>query len=345
MSAAFDLDYYRARIAALAARGIYVGTSSWNYPGWLGLVYSESRYETRGRFSNAKFERECLREYAETFKTVCFDGAYYTFYDEAKWRAMAEQVPADFKFALKVPEAITVKRWPAITERYRDRSGQLNPDFLNAELFAEKFLHPLEAIRANLGPIILEFSRFQPEEFSTVTDFLEQLDRFLAALPKGWPYSVELRNRTWLGPAYLACLKKYGVAHVFNNWTAMPAVGEQMQTVENQVVEDLTVARFLLKPGRKYEEAVQRFSPYKITQELNEEARTALAALIERGWVKLSKSGSYLYINNRLEGNALQTVNGVLDRLDELMKVPRPAPSAKPAPPPKPTQDQFDLGL
>lgn len=342
--AAFDLDYYRARIAALAERGVYVGTSSWTYPGWLGLIYTESRYEYRGRFAESRFEKTCLREYAETFKTVCFDGAYYTFYGEEKWQAMAEQVPADFRFGMKVPEAITVKRWPALP-RYGDRGGQLNPEFLNADLFTARFLQPLESIRPKVGPIIFEFSRFQPEEFPKVTDFVEQLDRFLSALPKTWPFSVELRNRTWLGPEYLGCLKKHGVAHVLNNWTAMPAVGEQMEIVKDHVVDELTVARFLLKPGRKYEEAVKRFSPYKITQEINDEARTALAALIERGWVKVSKNGTHIYINNRLEGNALLTVNAVLDQLEGLLKVQRPPPSAKPAPPPKPTQDQFDLGL
>jgi hypothetical protein len=38
MAPPFDLDDYRARLAALAQRGVYVGTSSWNYPGWPGLV-------------------------------------------------------------------------------------------------------------------------------------------------------------------------------------------------------------------------------------------------------------------------------------------------------------------
>jgi uncharacterized protein YecE (DUF72 family) len=70
-----DLPSFRARLATLAERGIYVGTSSWKYPGWLGQIYSSSRYENRGKFANTRFERECLREYAETFKTVCFDGA------------------------------------------------------------------------------------------------------------------------------------------------------------------------------------------------------------------------------------------------------------------------------
>jgi hypothetical protein len=45
---------------------------------------------------------------------------------------------------------------------------------------------------------------------------------------------------------------------------------------------------------------VTKFEPYTRTQELNEEGRSALAALIERGWLKFSRDGTFLYINNRL---------------------------------------------
>ena len=96
MASAFDID--RTRLAALAERRVYVGTSSWKYPGWIGQIYSAQRYEYRGKFANTRFDRECLREYAETFKTVCFDGAYYMFQGEDKLREMGDQVPADFTF-------------------------------------------------------------------------------------------------------------------------------------------------------------------------------------------------------------------------------------------------------
>jgi hypothetical protein len=65
------------KVAALASSGTYVGTSSWKYEGWLGLIYTPERYQTRGKLSHAKFETTCLAEYAETFKTVCADAGYY----------------------------------------------------------------------------------------------------------------------------------------------------------------------------------------------------------------------------------------------------------------------------
>ena len=340
----FDLEYYRARVAALAARGIYVGTSSWKYEGWIGQIYTASRYEYRGKLASTRFERECLREYGETFRTVCVDAAYYTFPAEAKLRELADQVPDDFRFAFKTTDEVTVKRFPSLP-RFGRRGGTVNENFLNAPLFIERFLGPMEAIRSKVGPIIIEFSKFYPSDYARGSDFIADLDRFFGALPKGWPYCVELRNRKWLGPDYLACLQRHGVAHVYNNWTDMPPVAEQIGTVGEQRTDALTVARFLLKPGRKYEEAVARFKPYTHTQEVNGEGRAALAALIERGWLKPARDGVFLYINNRLEGNALLTVLAVLDRLAFL-----PAPAAKAAPPapPKPATQpaspQLDLG-
>jgi len=338
--AGFDLALLRAQVAALADRGVYVGTSSWKYEGWIGQIYTRSRYEYRGRFASTRFERECLAEYAETFRTVCFDGAYYTWPDEKRLREMADQVPDDFRFAFKVTDEITVKRFPSLP-RFAQRGGTINENFLHAGLFADRVLRPLEAIRPKVGPIIFEFSKFYSGDYPSVAEFIADLDRFFGALPSGWPFSIELRNKKWLIPDYLACLKKHGVAHTFNNWTDMPSAGEQLSIVGEQRIEDLTVARFLLKPGRKYEEAVSKFEPYTHTQEINDEGRATLATMIEAGWLKRSRDGTYLYINNRLEGNALNTVRGVLALLN-FIQIDPSAFSKKPAIAP-PAKDEFDF--
>jgi len=77
----FDRDRMKAALAALAKDGVFVGTSSWKYPGWQGQLYDTDRYVWRGKYSAARFERLCLAEYAEVFKTVCVDAAYYKFPD------------------------------------------------------------------------------------------------------------------------------------------------------------------------------------------------------------------------------------------------------------------------
>jgi hypothetical protein len=67
-----------------------------------------------------------------------------------------------------------------------------------------------------------------------------------------------------------------------------------------------------LKPGRKYEEAVKSFAPYDETKEVNPEARASGAALIQAG-KRNPKKKTFLFINNRLEGNSLNTIRAMID--------------------------------
>jgi hypothetical protein len=121
-----------------------------------------------------------------------------------------------------------------------------------------------------------------------------------------------MRNKYWLKPEYFECLARHGVAHVFNSWTDMPPVVEQIELPGSETNPALTAARFLLKPGRSYEEAVKSFQPYDSTKEINEPARKAGAKLIEDG-KKRKKKRTFIFVNNRLEGNALATINAMLD--------------------------------
>jgi len=111
---ALDLPRYRQQLAQLAAHGLYIGTSSWKYEGWCGLVYDEQRYFTGKKFSDAKFKRSCLAEYAETYSTVCVDAGYYQIPTFDYLAGMCDQVPEGFKFAFKVTDDITIKKFPNI---------------------------------------------------------------------------------------------------------------------------------------------------------------------------------------------------------------------------------------
>ena len=75
---------------------------------------------------------------------------------------------------------------------------------------------------------------------------------------------------------------------------------------------DLVAARFLLKPGRKYEQAVQAFEPADSIKEENPEARAAGRALIEAGKAAGPKQRTFVYVNNRLEGNAIATIEAMM---------------------------------
>jgi len=292
-------------------KNLYLGTSSWKYEGWLGQIYDEQRYLTRGKLSTKRFETECLEEYAEIFPSVCVDAGYYRFPSEKYLANLCAQVPDGFRLSYKVTDEITVKKFPKL-ERFGDRAGTDNEHFLNAKLFLDAFLGPLSPHRAKTGVLIFEFSTFHPTHFPRLRDFLALLDAFLGQLPTNWQYAVEVRNPNLLRPEYFDILRAHQVAHVFNSWTKMPPAEEQM-AMPGAFTADFFAARFLLRPGRAYQQAVDRFQPYRETKDANPEARTAIKSLIQRSKTSPTPRPSYLFVNNRLEGNSPNTLAAALD--------------------------------
>lgn len=312
----FDRDNMKAAAKRLAEQGVFIGTSSWKYPGWFGQLYEHDRYVWRGKFSNARFERNCLAEYAQVFKTVCVDAAYYKFPTREWIGGMAAQVPEDFRFAFKVTDEITMRRFPNFP-RFGRRAGQTNEHFLNAPLFTSAFLNVLEPFRQKVGVLMFEFTQFHSADFARGREFVAALGEFFRHIPRGWPYAVEIRNRTFLQPDYFATLSQHGVAHVFNSWTDMPSAGEQIEIPDAFTCGDLFASRFLLKPGRQYEDAVKSFSPYERIVETNPEGRTAGVKLLKRARDSGKRLQGYIFVNNRFEGNALQSIAAMVGEAGE----------------------------
>jgi uncharacterized protein YecE (DUF72 family) len=302
----FDRDALRDRLNALAARQIYIGGSSWKYEGWLGQIYSRSRYQVRGRFSKKLFEETCLQEYASVFPAVCGDFAFYQFPTDAFWAKLFRQTPDTFRWGFKVPEQITVPVWP-VHPRYGALAGRENPAFLDATLLEMSFLRALEPYRTQTGVLIFEFGTQRGMDLPA---FVNALDAFLERLPPGWRFAVEIRNADFLQPEYFACLRAHGVTHVYNAWARMPEIAEQMRLAGSQTA-DTIVARALLRRGRPYEQAVQEFSPYTQVQEVNEPVRGALRELIDAALVE--GRPAFLFVNNRLEGNSPGTIVAITD--------------------------------
>ncbi len=299
------------KLMALAERGVSFGTSSWKYEGWLGSIYSPGRYSTRGKFSRKRFEETCLAEYAQTFPTVCGDFAFYQFPTADYWRRLFEGTPPSFTVGLKVPEAITVARWPSHA-RYGEKAGQDNGSFLDTALFRSQFTRPLDPYAERVAVLIFEFGTFAKATFRTVDDFLYRLDDFLAGLPGGFRYGVEIRNPEYLEEGYFACLSEHGVAHVLNAWTRMPELGSQLDRPGVETA-DFSVVRALLSKGRSYEQSVDAFEPYDRIREPNEAARAALRRVAERAIER--KQRAFVFVNNRLEGHAPSTIEAVADHI------------------------------
>jgi uncharacterized protein YecE (DUF72 family) len=295
-------------LRGLAEQGVYFGTSSWKYEGWLGSIYTPERYVTRGKFSKKKFEAECLREYAETFPVVGGDFSFYQIPTSTFWDNVFSSTPPTFAFGLKVPEEITVSRWPGHA-RYGPRAGKPNEHFLDALLFERAFARALEPHRSQVAVFIFEFGAFAKQDFPSPADFLTRLEGFLAALPSGWRYAVEIRNKGYLVPDYFGVLARHNVAHVLNAWTRMPPVAEQIALPE-AFTADFTVVRALLQHGRTYEQAVSMFEPYREVQQPDLSTRDALRQIADRAL--RTRQRAYVFVNNRLEGNSPATIEAVV---------------------------------
>jgi uncharacterized protein YecE (DUF72 family) len=302
---AFYRDLLRDRLTSLSRQGIFIGGSSWKYEGWLNQIYARSRYQVRGRFSKKLFEETCLSEYATVFPTVCGDFSFYQFPAPMLWAKLFRQTPEPFRWGFKIPEQITVPKWP-VHPRYGALAGRDNPTFLDFALLDQGFLEPLQPYRNQVGVLIFEFGalRYTAEEFVTL------LDAFLERLPAGWKFAVEIRNAEYLAPAYFACLQAHGVTHVYNAWSRMPEICEQL-TIPGSRTAELIVARALLRRGRPYEEAVRQFAPYDHVQEVNEPVRRGLRELVQLA--RADGRPAFIFVNNRLEGNSPGTIVAITD--------------------------------
>ncbi|HTM12875.1 MAG TPA: DUF72 domain-containing protein [Bryobacteraceae bacterium] len=301
----FDKAALAGRLRALASQNIWIGTSSWKYPGWLDQIYSRDRYTTRGKFSQKRFEAECLAEYAETFPIVCGDFSFYQFPTPEFWQRLFATAPGGLRFALKVPEEVTAEVFPRHA-RYGPRAGMKNQSFLNADALAAGFLEPLAQYRDRIAALIFEFGA----RSTTAREFVARLGPFLDALPPSFRYSVEVRNRSFLIPLYFDCLAERKVAHAFNAWTKMPSLAEQV-AIPGAFTADFTVVRALLREGRAYEQAVEQLSPYDQVRDENPEGREALRALIRR--MREERRAALIFVNNRFEGNAPTTIQAIAE--------------------------------
>src|SRR5437588_10033025 len=276
---------------------IRFGTSTWTYDGWAGDVYHRA-------YRGAQPARR-LEEYARypLFRTVGIDSAYYEPPEEEVLTAYARALPPGFPCVSKVWDRITAKRL----------EGERNPDFLNADLFKQAVRGPYQrAFTAHAGCFVFEFQPMRGKDLPDPARWVDDLDGFLRQLPRDVRYAVELRNRELLTDAHGAVLARHGVAHVFNSWTEMPTLGEQIE-LPWTFPAPFTVARALLRPGRRYADAVKLFEPYDRIRDPQPELRQDLLRLVAEALRR--RIEALILVNNRLEGNAPGTIRALVDAL------------------------------
>ncbi len=280
------------------------GTSTWTYPGWRGLVYHRD-YPARASAA------AMLQEYARfpLFSTVGIDSSFYRPPEAPVLESYARALPPGFPCVSKVWQDLTVHSWTRVQDR--GRAGEANPSFLDPQLFLEAVYEPHQTFFGeHTGPLVFEFQTIPSERNGGLSPdaFADRLDGFFSALPAGGPWAVEVRNPEFLTPRYFAVLREHGVAHVFNSWTRMPSIGEQLDLPE-VVTGPFLLARALLRPGRTFEAAVDVFAPYDRIRDPQPELRSDLARLIRTALAL--RLPAYVIVNNRAEGSAPLTIVAV----------------------------------
>src|SRR5213083_2510977 len=287
---------------------IRFGTSTWTYDGWFGDVYHR-------RYRGPEPARR-LEEYARypLFRTVGIDSAFYDPPSEEELRSYARVLPAGFPCVSKVWDRITAKRLGQDAPQ-PGLAGMRNPDFLNAALFKDAVLGPYARVfRDHAGAFVFEFQAMRGKDQPEPARWAEELDSFLKQLPRDFRYAVELRNPELLTDAHGAVLARHGVAHVFNSWNEMPAIGEQLE-LPWTFPAGFTVARGLLRPGRAYADAVKLFEPYDHIRDPQPEVRVDLLRLIAE--VMRRHMEALILVNNRLEGNAPGTIRALVEMMEQ----------------------------
>jgi len=274
---------------------VYLGGSTWSFPGWQGLVYDH-------KYSESKLAHEGLAAYAKhpLLRCIGIDRTYYAPVEARELAEYAAQVPDGFRFVVKAHEACTVSRYPD-RPRYGAVRGQVNPLFLDPAYATDAVVAPfVEGLGAKAGALLFQLS---PQDLGIPESFAEELRRFLCALPKGPVYAVELRNREALTPAYADALAEARAVHCHNVHPRMPDVTIQARLAgTDRPTTSMILGRWLLAPDMTYEQAGRQYAPFDRIHQPDEAGRRALTALARNA---LAVGRPFICtVNNNAEGSA-----------------------------------------
>ncbi|HVZ34363.1 MAG TPA: DUF72 domain-containing protein [Polyangiaceae bacterium] len=285
-------------LAARLPAGVRLGTMSWTFPGWRGSVYAKS---ARGE----RLATEGLAAYAKhpLLRAVEIDRSYYDPLSSESFRRLAGQVPEGFQFLVKAHQACTLQRFPQHA-RYGKKRGEANGLFLDAAYATEAVIGPaLAGLGAKLSALLFQFS---PEELGSPQGFAERLRSFLAALPRGVTYAVELRNPPLFTPAYAAALVDGGAVHCHNAWGELPSVLAQAKGLP-PVARRPLIVRWLFPPGDSYAAASERLAPFDRIVLEDPTRRQAIARLVVTAL--RHDVPALVLVNNDAEGCAPESID------------------------------------
>lgn len=320
-------DGLRALAAALP-RQLRLGTSSWTYPGWKGLVWE-------GEHSESMLSKQGLAVYAQhpLLRTVSIDRSFYRPLTVSQYERYAAQVPDDFRFVVKAPSLVT----DALVRSEDGRGRQPNPAFFSPELALSEFVEPaLQGLGHKLGALVFQISPLPLAQLDRMHELLERLRAMLCAQPALHPtapdgvMAVEVRDPQWLTPRFAAVLREAGATYCLGLHAKMPPLQEQLPMLRALWPGPL-VCRWNLHPIHGpygYEDAEKNYAPYDRLHHPDPGTRAALASLI--AGVTGRGHNAFVAISNHAEGCAPRTVQALAECV--AAQLGGPAPAAAPGP-------------
>jgi uncharacterized protein YecE (DUF72 family) len=288
-----------AELAAAVPPLLHLGTSSWSFPGWKGLVWDADH-------SESTLAKQGLAAYAQhpLFRTVSLDRSFYRPLTASQYAAYAAQVPEHFRFVVKAPSLVT----DAVVRAAEGRGMQANPAFLDPALAIGEFVQPaLEGLGQRIGALVFQLSPLPGDWLARSPEFFGRLETMLAALPPlpgGATVAVEVRDAQLLVPEFAALLKRTGATYCVGLHAKMPPIEAQLPMLRALWPGPL-VCRWNLhrKHGAYgYEDAKSLYEPFDRLVDPDPETRDVLARVI----VATAAAGfhSFVTINNKAEGCA-----------------------------------------
>jgi uncharacterized protein YecE (DUF72 family) len=298
-----------AALARELPKNLRLGTSSWSFPGWEGLVWDRAA-------TKKQLARKGLAVYARhpLLRAVGVDRTYYAPVSAAAFADYAAAVPEDFRFLVKASNQCT-------TPQHRDARGRPegpNDLFLRASFAADDVVAPyVEGLSDKGGSLLFQFPPLGKKITDSPERFAERLHRFIDDLPRGPRYAVELRDGDLLVPLYFEALEDCGARHCFNIHPRMSSIEQQRAAAGNRTAGPL-VARWMLHAGLGYEEAQSRYSPFSSLVDEDPPNRSALAELVLDH--ALAGHDVIVTANNKAEGSAPLTLYRLAGAIVDLLR-------------------------
>jgi len=280
---------------------IRLGTSSWSFPGWRGLVYD-------GVHPQLALSKKGLEAYAQIplLRTVSLDRTFYAPITTVQYQTYARQVPDHFSFVVKAPALVC----DAVMRDDEGRGKVPNPHFLDAAIATREFVVPcLEGLGDKAGPLVFQVSPLPRSLIEEAATLVERLAAFFAALPRELSrhrplYALELRNAELLTPRLMKMLAAAGVRYCVGLHDRMPEIERQeaaLRVLDGDTPGPLVV-RWNLHRGFLYQAAKQRYEPFDRLVDEDPETRLVLARMVAAAFK--AKRKVWVTANNKAEGSA-----------------------------------------